>query len=92
MWWGKAGAFPFRRAIDARSSVGFGRDRSPVQTRQEKCSVMKWLKKLNNPFLLGAQGFLVGAAIFFATHPEAAHRGPAQAGEQAKAESPRARA
>ena len=33
---------------------------------------MKWLKKLNNPFLLGLQGFVAGAALFFATHPGAA--------------------
>jgi hypothetical protein len=33
---------------------------------------MKLLKKLNNPFLLGLQGFLLGAAVFFATHPGAA--------------------
>ena len=33
---------------------------------------MKLLKKLNNPFLLGLEGFLVGAALFFATHPGAA--------------------
>ncbi|WP_167737482.1 hypothetical protein [Sphingomonas parva] len=33
---------------------------------------MKWLKKLNNPFLLGLQGFVAGALLFFATHPGAA--------------------
>ena len=33
---------------------------------------MKLLKKLNNPFLLGLEGFLVGAVLFFATHPGAA--------------------
>ena len=32
---------------------------------------MKWLRKLNNPFLLGLEGFLAGAALFFATHPGA---------------------
>lgn len=31
---------------------------------------MKWLKKLDNPFLLGAQGFLAGAILFAATHPD----------------------
>ena len=30
---------------------------------------MKWLKKLNNPFLLGLNGFAVGAFLFLATHP-----------------------
>ncbi len=53
---------------------------------------MKWLKTLNNPFLLGAQGFLVGAAIFFATHPEAAEQRSAPTAEQANAESARSRA
>lgn len=32
---------------------------------------MKWLKKLNNPFLLGLNGFIAGALLFFATHPDA---------------------
>ena len=32
---------------------------------------MKWLKKLNNPFLLGLEGFVAGAILFFATHPGA---------------------
>ena len=29
---------------------------------------MKLLRKLQNPYLLVGQGFLIGAAIFFATH------------------------
>jgi hypothetical protein len=33
---------------------------------------MKWLKKFNNPFVLGLNGFLAGAVLFFATHPGAA--------------------
>ena len=33
-------------------------------------AAMKWLKKLDNPFLLTAQGFLAGAMLFAATHPE----------------------
>lgn len=31
---------------------------------------MKLLKKLGNPMVLVAQGFVVGAFFFFATHPE----------------------
>ena len=31
---------------------------------------MKLLKKLGNPLALVAQGFVLGAALFFATHPE----------------------
>jgi hypothetical protein len=50
---------------------------------------MKWLKTLNNPFLLGAQGFLAGAALFFATHPDAIEQRLAPSPEQTKAESPR---
>ena len=53
---------------------------------------MKWLKKLNNPFVLGAQGFFAGAVIFFATHPEAAPRRDAPAAQQAPDESARTRA
>ncbi|HEX8363896.1 MAG TPA: hypothetical protein VF603_01270 [Allosphingosinicella sp.] len=30
---------------------------------------MKLLKKLGNPLVLVAQGFALGAALFFATHP-----------------------
>ncbi|HEY0150006.1 MAG TPA: hypothetical protein VGB70_13520 [Allosphingosinicella sp.] len=52
-------------------------------------TAMKWLKTLTNPFLLGAQGFLAGAVIFFATHPEAAPELPKAPSEQAKTESPR---
>ena len=33
---------------------------------------MKWLKKFNNPFVLGLNGYLAGAVLFFATHPGAA--------------------
>ncbi|HEY7809139.1 MAG TPA: hypothetical protein VIA98_02020 [Allosphingosinicella sp.] len=50
---------------------------------------MKWLKTLNNPFLLGAQGFLIGGALFFATHPQDLPKPLAPAADQAKAESPR---
>jgi hypothetical protein len=53
---------------------------------------MKWLKTLTNPFFLGAQGFLAGALIFFATHPEAAPERSAPTAEQAKADTPRTRA
>ena len=31
---------------------------------------MKLLKKLYNPFVLIGEGFVLGALIFFATHPE----------------------
>jgi hypothetical protein len=31
---------------------------------------MKMLKKLGNPLALVAQGFVLGAALFLATHPE----------------------
>ena len=31
---------------------------------------MKILKKLQNPFVLVGQGFVLGGILFFATHPE----------------------
>ena len=31
---------------------------------------MKLLKTLRNPLVLVAEGFAVGAALFFATHPD----------------------
>lgn len=43
---------------------------------------MKVLKKLQNPFALIAQGFVLGGLLFFATHagsPEARAASPAQA-------------
>jgi hypothetical protein len=33
---------------------------------------MKWLKKLDNPFLLGLQGFGLGAVLFLAANPHVA--------------------
>ena len=30
---------------------------------------MKFLRRLQNPYLLVGQGFLLGAVLFFATHP-----------------------
>ena len=42
---------------------------------------MKFWKRLQNPFFLIGQGFLVGAALFFATQPDpAAQRAPAESG------------
>jgi hypothetical protein len=47
---------------------------------QEKRLSMKWLKKLDNPFLLVLNGFGLGAILFFATTPERApeERPPAE--------------
>jgi hypothetical protein len=53
---------------------------------------MKLLKTLTNPFLLGAQGFVAGAVIFFATHPDAGPQRDTPSTAQAKAESARSRA
>ena len=39
---------------------------------------MKFVKKLQNPFALVGQGFLVGAALFWTTHPGAAAPAPEQ--------------
>lgn len=50
---------------------------------------MKLLKTLTNPFALGVQGFLAGAILFFATHPEAAEQRLQSFAEQTKAESTR---
>ena len=61
-----------------------------LPTKLKLGALMKLLKTLTNPFVLGAQGFLAGAVLFFATHPEAAEQRFAPAAEQAKAESPRA--
>ncbi len=34
--------------------------------------MMKWFKKLDNPFLLIAEGFVAGAILFWSTSPGAA--------------------
>ena len=52
-------------------------------------ALMKLLKTLTNPFVLGLEGFLAGAILFFATHPDAAEQRFATAAEQAKVQSPR---
>ena len=31
---------------------------------------MKFLKKMQNPYALVGQGFVLGGILFFATHPE----------------------
>jgi hypothetical protein len=41
--------------------------------------VLKLLNKLQNPYLLVGQGFLVGAAIFLATHDNPIDAGAAGA-------------
>jgi hypothetical protein len=74
-------------ALHARQLPGEGR--AGAQHNWNIGAAMKWLKTLNNPFLLGAQGFLAGAVLFFATHPDAAEQRLASAAEQTKAESPR---
>jgi hypothetical protein len=43
------------------------RSRRDLPARTE---VMKVLKKLGNPMVLVAEGFVLGAFLFFATHPE----------------------
>jgi hypothetical protein len=53
---------------------------------------MKLLKTLTNPFLLGAQGFLAGAVIFFATHPDAGPQRDTAAAQPAKVETAPTRA
>lgn len=47
--------------------------------------MMKWLKKLDNPFLLALQGFVAGALLFFATHPDELGAQPSAPTEQAEA-------
>ena len=34
---------------------------------------MKFWKKLQNPFVLVGQGFVLGGALFFATHADSRH-------------------
>jgi hypothetical protein len=48
--------------------------------------MMKWLKKLDNPFLLAAEGFLAGAILFWATTPASVQAQPNH--PTAQAESP----
>jgi hypothetical protein len=41
--------------------------------------VMKMLKRLQNPYFLVGQGFVLGGALFFATHPESLLASPSAA-------------
>jgi len=41
--------------------------------------MMKMLKKLQNPFALVGQGFVLGGILFFATHAESLLAAPAPA-------------
>ena len=38
---------------------------------------MTFWKKLQNPFVLVGQGFVLGGVLFFATHAESHHAAPA---------------
>ena len=42
-------------------------------------SDMKYLKRLQNPFVLVGQGFVLGGILFFATHPESLLAAPVAA-------------
>jgi hypothetical protein len=48
--------------------------------------MIKWLRKLDNPFLLIAEGFVAGAILFWSTSPGYAEASPNQ--PTARAESP----
>jgi hypothetical protein len=45
--------------------------------------MMKWFKKLDNPFLLIAEGFVAGAILFWSTSPGSPNAGPNQPTAQA---------
>jgi hypothetical protein len=47
--------------------------------------MMKWLRKLDNPFLLAAEGFLAGALLFWATSPGDAPKPPSRSSAQLEA-------
>ena len=44
---------------------------------------MNFWKKLQNPFVLVGQGFVLGGVLFFATHAESRHVGPSAAAPDA---------
>ena len=64
---------------------GEGRGLVPVagpgkqEQKKKPERVMKWLERLQNPFALVGQGFLLGGVLFFATHPESLLAAPAPA-------------
>ena len=45
---------------------------------------MKLLKKMQNPFVLVGQGFVLGGLIFFATHADSIAASPARAPMEAQ--------
>jgi hypothetical protein len=46
----------------------FSRDHPPA-AREEATAMRNWKKKLQNPFALVGQGFVVGVLLFWATAP-----------------------
>jgi hypothetical protein len=40
--------------------------------------MIKWFRKLDNPFLLIAEGFVAGAILFWSTNPGSAEASPNQ--------------
>ena len=47
--------------------------------------MMKWFKKLDNPFLLAAEGFIAGALLFWAANPDSLQAQAASPASQSEA-------
>ena len=54
------------------------------RSKDKKRSAMKLLKKLQNPFALVGQGFVLGGIIFFATHADSIAASPTPAPVEAQ--------
>ena len=67
--------------LPARQQARFrappGREEAGKRTRSGK--IMKLLKRMQNPFALVGQGFVLGGVLFFATHAESLLASPAPA-------------
>ena len=47
--------------------------------RTRSARAMKYRKRMQNPFALVGQGFVLGGLLFFATHPESLFAAPSPA-------------
>ena len=67
--------------VRAYNGRAFAPDSGALEQESEakQRRIMKFRKRLQNPFVLVGQGFVLGGILFFATHPESLLASPAAA-------------
>ena len=83
--------FSFRTRNGPASPRGSGDFAAHSDTEKPAFFTMtKWFKKLDNPFLLAAEGFLAGAVLLWATTPSEVEAQPNRPSAQIEASVPAA--